>query len=85
MTWIVLLILGCTTSAFECIFLCSVLPQRHGDVVWFMYQELNSISDFEESDQTFKLAEEREVIRGTVKSTLFYSHLRYVVMLKLFM
>ncbi|TRZ15958.1 hypothetical protein HGM15179_011157 [Zosterops borbonicus] len=50
--------------------------RMHGDVVWFMYQELNSISDFEESDQTFKLAEEREVIRGTVKSTLFYSHLR---------
>lgn len=32
------------------------------DVVWFMYQELNSISDFGDLDQTFKLAEEGEVI-----------------------
>lgn len=44
-----------------------VAPKEHTylgtwDVVWFMYQELNSISDFGDLDQTFKLAEEGEVI-----------------------
>lgn len=44
-----------------------VPPKEHTylgswDVVWFMYQELNPISDFEDSDQAFILAGEREVI-----------------------